>query len=369
VEILQKEQYGEYEQFVRTHPKGDFMQSIHWAEVKYNWKNEVVVSRNENGEIVGGMLVLIRNFRLGLRLLYSPRGPVCDLSDPEVLTDLLEGARVLAKKYKAFLFRCDPTFEETETRLTETFRSVGFRHKENQPDGATMQRRFYYILPDVNQKTVDQMLASFDRKCRYNIRVAQKHGIVCKSCSFEGLDDFYRIYLVTAQRDNFVARPREYFENLLTAFGEDARLYITYYEDTPLTGTVVCNYAGKLSYIYAASDNLYRNYKPNHMMLWEIIQWAIESGCHTFDFMQIPAYCDENSPTYGVYAFKKGFNGRVYTYAGEFDYVFRPAANALFGMMMKAYDAKNELARRLRKRKETPVPAPAEAEKKEQDDQ
>lgn len=53
MEILRREQYREYEEFVSTHPRGEFMQSSHWQEVKNNWQWEAVVSRNEAGKIVG----------------------------------------------------------------------------------------------------------------------------------------------------------------------------------------------------------------------------------------------------------------------------------------------------------------------------
>ena len=53
MEILKKEQYPEYEAFCKSHPQGGFTQSTLWYGVKNNWGHEVVVSRNETGEIVG----------------------------------------------------------------------------------------------------------------------------------------------------------------------------------------------------------------------------------------------------------------------------------------------------------------------------
>ena len=45
MEILQKDRYGEYEEFVSHHRAGSFMQSVRWTRVKYNWDHEIVVSR------------------------------------------------------------------------------------------------------------------------------------------------------------------------------------------------------------------------------------------------------------------------------------------------------------------------------------
>ena len=44
---------AKYEAFLQSHPKGHFMQSPQWAQVKSFWKNEVVTVEDENGRIKG----------------------------------------------------------------------------------------------------------------------------------------------------------------------------------------------------------------------------------------------------------------------------------------------------------------------------
>ena len=109
MEILRREQYPEYEEFVSGHPRGEFMQSTRWQEVKSNWKWEAVVSRDGEGRIVGACGVLIQKMPLfGTTFLYAPRGPVCDIHDQQVLADLKAGVDQLAKTYNAHLFKMDP---------------------------------------------------------------------------------------------------------------------------------------------------------------------------------------------------------------------------------------------------------------------
>ena len=55
MEILKPEQYEEYENFVSRHSKGGFTQSALWRKVKNNWGFEAVVSRNQEGGIVGAV--------------------------------------------------------------------------------------------------------------------------------------------------------------------------------------------------------------------------------------------------------------------------------------------------------------------------
>ena len=92
-QLLAPEQYGEYESFAKNHRYGSFMQSVNWTKVKDNWGHEVLVVRNENNEIVGGVLILIKRMPLGMCMLYAPRGPVCDYLDKDVMAALLEGIK------------------------------------------------------------------------------------------------------------------------------------------------------------------------------------------------------------------------------------------------------------------------------------
>src|SRR6266487_4280547 len=54
-------------------------------------------------------------------------------------------------------------------------------------------------------------------KGRYNIRVAQRHGVsVVQDASERGLEDFQRIYEETAARQGMEAKPPDYFQALLS---------------------------------------------------------------------------------------------------------------------------------------------------------
>ena len=353
-EILSPQQYGEYEAFVKSHRYGNFMQSIHWTKVKNNWGHEVLVVRREDGAIAGGVLVLIKRMPLGFSMLYAPRGPVCDYLEQPVMAQLLEGIRELAKKYNAIFFKCDPMVEETDQAVIQMFRSLGYQIKEGAAESETVQRRFNYILPDIQGKTPDEVIASFSQKTRYNIRVAKRHGVEWRVCGKEGLDDFVMLSHITAERDNFTDRSKAYYAKMLDAFGEDMRLYLCYYEGIPLSGAMCCRYAGKTNYIFGASDSKYRNVMPNYLMQWEMINWALEGNCYIYDFLGIPVNCDPNSPMYGVYRFKKGFNGRAVGYAGEFDYLFKPGFFRLFRTAQESrrryYDFRRWLHQKTEKR-------------------
>lgn len=337
MELLQKDQYAEFEAFASIHPNGHFSQSLEWIAIKSDWGHEVVVSRDEDGKIVGGMLILIKKIPgIGRNMLYSPRGPVCDYTDKSVLSDLTLGIFEVGKKHRAFLFKCDPPVREEDTRAIANFKALSYLHEPHKKDFETVQVRFNYALTDIKGKTEDEVLMSFTQKTRYNIRVAMKHGVECKVCGKEALPDFYRIFKVTSKRDNFIIRPIEYYEKLMDCLGEHMRLYLCYYEGQAVSGALAIQFAGKTWYLYGASDNQYRNVMPNYLMQWNMIKWAIEGGCSVYDFLGIPVNADPNSPMIGVYRFKKGFNGEVVGYAGEFDLILNSYYNNLFKLLSKA---------------------------------
>ena len=178
MEILRQEQYGEYEAFVKAHRAGSFMQSVRWTKVKYNWGHQIVVSRDAAGAIRGGMLILIRKMPLGRALLYAPRGPVCDLHDREVIADLLEGAKEVAKRHKGYLFKMDPYVLTEDEGFIRMARELGFAFTPDMGDFTTFQTRNNYML-DIENKTPEEVMAGFHSKWRYNIRLAQRKGVTC----------------------------------------------------------------------------------------------------------------------------------------------------------------------------------------------
>ena len=50
----------EYKEFMEKHERCNFQQSIEWAKVKSNWKNEIVLAEDEKGKIIGAISILIR---------------------------------------------------------------------------------------------------------------------------------------------------------------------------------------------------------------------------------------------------------------------------------------------------------------------
>ncbi len=327
VEFVTKETLEEYEAFVTAHPKGHFLQSHAWSKQKSEWTWEGIIVRGDDGNIRGAMSVLIRRApSLPYSIMYAARAPVCDIHDKETLSELLDGAKKLASKYRAYVFKLDPDVPLTDTEFADIMTSLGFRHRDTGKNFSGIQPRFVFRL-DVHGRDTEELMASFHSKTRYNIRVAERKGVEVKLCGLEAVGDFSDMMLETGVRDGFVVRNREYFENMLKNLGENCRLYMAYSGDIPIAGTLAIHYGDKVWYLYGASSNRYRNFMPNYLLQWHMIQWAVQLGCRIYDFRGVSGDLSEDNPLYGLYRFKKGFNGDLVEFCGEYDYIFNKPVN------------------------------------------
>ena len=57
------------------------------------------------------------------------------------------------------------------------------------------------------------------------------------------------------------------------------------YQGQALSGAVCVQYGGRTCYVYGASTAVHREVMPNYLMQWEMIRWALQSGCEIYDFV------------------------------------------------------------------------------------
>ena len=324
-EFITEKTLPEYEAFVQSHPKGNFAQSYLWGKQKPMWQWDAIAVRGEDGAIRGSLAVMTRKVPgIGRTLMYGCRGPVCDLDDRETFSQLLDGAKALAKKYKSYVIKIDPDVLSSNTAFSSMLQSFGFRAKEGGKNFEAIQPRYVFRL-NVEGKTEEELLANFHQKWRYNIRLAERKGVTVRICGKEMVPAFSDLMLTTGVRDGFVTRKPEYFAAMLDNLGEHARLYMAFDpNDTPIAGTLAIHYGDKVWYLYGASSNEHRNLMPNYLLQWRMIQWAVETNCRIYDFRGVSGDVSEDNPLYGLFRFKQGFGGDFTEFVGEMDLVLSP---------------------------------------------
>ncbi len=342
----------EYKEFLEKHSRCNFQQSLEWANVKKdNWIPEVILAEDEEGNIIGSLCVWIRKIPIFGNIMYSSRGPVCDIHDIGVMKQLTDGAKELAKKYKAFVLRIEPDIHTEDQMFRDVVTSLGYKIKDDAKDFKDeIQPRFVFRL-DIKDKTEEDILAGFKQKWRYNIKVATKKGVEIKEGTREDLKDFHRIMIETGERDGFIIRPLSYFEKMYDCLGKDhMKILMAYYEGKPISGVIPIFYGNKTWYLYGASSNTHRNLMPNYLLQWEMIKMAIARKDEIYDFRGVSGVVDEKHPQYGLYRFKQGFGATFTEFVGEVYMPYKPLMYSLYKISEKAFRSFRQIKRNIKKK-------------------
>lgn len=319
----------EMESFVSAHPKGHFLQSTIWPAAKPQWSWRGVLSKTESGQVQGALSILIRKMPGGFSLLYAGRGPVCDVHSIDVLRELFDGAAQVAKQCRGYMMQIDPDVLNSDEEFKGHMAALGFDRAADSLNFEGIQPRFVFRL-ELTGKTEEEVMAGFEQKTRYNIRLAGKKGVTTRFWSGDqeipddALTAFSELMETTGKRDRFLVRNKAYFANMLKALGAHGRLYMAYLGDLPISGTLACQYGDKVWYMYGASSNEHRNVMPNYLLQWDMIRWALEGSCRIYDFRGVSGDLSPENPLYGLYRFKKGFNGDFCEFCSLFTMVYKP---------------------------------------------
>ncbi|NLI91108.1 MAG: aminoacyltransferase [Peptococcaceae bacterium] len=350
---LEKDDREEFNSFIQNHPKGHAMQLWEWGDIKgrTGWKPWRMILEAD-GKIFAAATILERRLPfLGSPIFYCPRGPVVEMDDQEKVNAVFRAISGLARKRKAILLKIDPDIPATNQSLKRFLRDSGFKQLDKGKNFEGVQPKFVFRL-DISPDE-DTLLANMHQKTRYNIRLASKKGVTIRIGTREDLPEFFRVLKETTERDNFLVRSYSYFEDLYdtlvpAGFGE---LFIGEYEGKVIAGTFAFITGTKTWYVYGASSNSHRNVMPNYLIQWEMIRWAKAKGCKLYDFRGVSGDLNEDNPLYGLYKFKKGFNGEFTEFIGEWDYVYRPFMYTVWKTAEKIYSGRLKgLLVRLRRR-------------------
>ena len=343
--ILRSErELAEWNNFVAATDECPIIQSTEWGEIKQisGWQ-PIRIAIFEEDKIVGGISILKRKIPLIKNsIFYAPRGPVLDFHNESRFHFLISEIKKVAKSDKAIVLKIDPEILETDSKAIEILRKSNFNFVKKQ-----IQPRATFFV-DLT-KNLDDLLASFKSKTRYNIRLSDRKSVKIKEItSLKGAKIFYEIYLKTAKRDTFIIHNFEYYKKVVETMADKkmVHIFIAYFQKKPIAGVYIFSFGQKIWYVYGASSNEHRNMMPNHALHWEIIKWAKESGYKIYDLWGIPAKPHPKHPLFGVYRFKKGFNGELKKFIGMHDLVFQPLLYNLMNKGIKEYVALRSLIKK-----------------------
>ncbi|NDK09299.1 peptidoglycan bridge formation glycyltransferase FemA/FemB family protein [Candidatus Gracilibacteria bacterium] len=168
----------------------------------------------------------------------------------------------------------------------------------------------YTALIDLTQ-TEDVILAAMKPKGRYNIRLAEKKGVVVEQVEKipYNAKKFYELMQETTSRDDFSGNNLIYYETFLKTI-ESSQLFFAYYDGKVIAAGIFVLDVDVATYYYGASGNTHRNLMAPYLLQWTAICHAKKRGMKTYDFLGVASPDDAESPLAGVTDFKMKLSPR-----------------------------------------------------------
>ena len=311
-----------WDRFLERTPDTGFMQSSWWAEFRATTGYRHFGALVRDGDaVVGGAVVMRLSYADGRCFYYIPEGPVLP-EDESVAADVLDSVlatiedRRRADSRTVSHLRIEPRWLQAPGFLR------GFRALPAFQDVYTEPRTTLCI--DL-RPSEDAILAQMKPKGRYNIRLAQRHGVtVVEDTSECGLADFLRIYTEMTERQRIGRKPDAYFLTLLSGTAPRGRsaLFFAEHQGRRVAAALVLSFGARATYFYGGSLDSHRHVMAPYLLHFEIMRRARLHGHEWYDFWGIAPSNDLDHPWQDISGFKRKFGGHEVTLVPTMDLVY-----------------------------------------------
>ena len=262
------------------------------------------------------------------------------------------------------------------SKVVDNLFKLGFKKVPTE----NMEQVGWMFSLDLEGKDEEQIMKEMKSSTRNKIRKIEKSGIEVNEIGYDELDRFQSIMEETSKRKGFSNRKLSYYQDMYNLFHDkdEVKFFITEldlkkyiynlekdikeredklnslsdakYNDgakknltneiNSITkriddaksiiedkGTEVITLSGSMfmliqpEVIYLSSGNYeeFLKFDSQYLIQWNLIKYGIEHGFKKHNFYGIPANINEHPKDYGIYEFKRGFNGYVEELIGEFE--------------------------------------------------
>jgi lipid II:glycine glycyltransferase (peptidoglycan interpeptide bridge formation enzyme) len=227
---------------------------------------------------------------------------------------MLKKAYEIGQRENAIFIKFEPDVFKDE-------KSIDYPHLAKSPKEAFFPHS--YII-DLSQSEED-LLKAMHSKTRYNIKVAQKHGVVVKEMTNDaGFKIYLNLLLQTTKRQKFYLHTKKYHQDLWSLLKKDkmAHIFIAFYKEQPLSAFMIFTQDKRLFYPYGASSIDHREVMAPTLLMWEVIRFGQKQKLKTFDMWgSLGPQAKKEDWGYGFHRFKQGFGGELKEFVGTYDLV------------------------------------------------
>lgn len=392
----------ENDEFVKANPLCNLLQSSSWADIKSNW-DHCYTGVKKDGKVVASAMVLIKKLPLGFTLFYIPRGPIMDYKDQELVAYMLKELKKHGKKHHCLYIKMDPYILKNQYAIEDVNESIskecaqtmnvlranGALHQGFTKDiMSTIQPRF-----QANVYAVENFEETLPRHTKRLMKDAAKRSVEIEMGGSSLVKEFAGVVAKTENRKKIALRNEEYFQKLMDAYGDDAKILLARVnvkklventqaaldttkkelaelpenqvkkrhrleeqqasqnkdlieykeiaaavdgqEEMVIAGCLSIKYGPTMEMLYAGMDERFKKFMPQYSIYVKQMKWAFENGCHWCNMGGVEGSLDD-----GLTKFKSNFNPTIDETIGEFDL---PVNKSLYKASEMAYKLRKKM--------------------------
>ncbi len=249
---------------------------------------------------------------------YFPKGPL-------PTNAFIKELQTIGNEQNAIYIQLEPNVIKNTNKSLGTSRVLKYSHHP-------LFTKYTFVL-DLT-KSEEELSKAMHPKTRYNIKIAEKHGVTIQEDTTEqGFEEYLKLEKETTDRQGFYAHNNTYHKTMWKIMKDAgiAHIFTATFQGETLAAWIIFVHDGVMYYPYGASSRNHREVMAPNLLLWELVKWGKKQGFHTFDLWgAIGPDPDPQDPWYGFHRFKTGYNPTLIEFIGSYDLILRPVLYKLY---------------------------------------
>jgi len=263
-----------WDEFLRSHPRASLFHSSGWLRglaTTYGYRpTAYTTSRPVEPLRNAAVFCEVESWLTGQRLVSLPFSDHC-----EWLVDKEEDSLAICGALEQSL-------------APERWRYVEVRPLRADPIPMGLPRsqvRYLFHELDLRPK-LETIFGNFHKSSiQRKISRSQRDGLTyCEGSTDLLLNHFYRLLRITRKRHRLPPQPWQWFANLIRYCGDGAKIRVALKNERPVAAMITLRYKDTMIYKYGCSDSRFNRFGSMHLLFWNAIREAKESGLRCFDF-------------------------------------------------------------------------------------
>jgi CelD/BcsL family acetyltransferase involved in cellulose biosynthesis len=261
-----------WKQFISTDPRSSVFHSVGWLkalQATYGYEPAVFTGAAPGGTFTNALVFCrVKSWLTGKRLVSLPFSDHCEplVESVEQLTALLAPARKELAEGQIKYIDIRPL-------------SLAFT------EGIAEAESYFLHVLDLRPSVEELYKKLHGDSIRRKIQRAEREKLELEIGSSEAvLAEFYKLHIITRQRQQLPPHPLAWFRNVLACLGADAQIRIARKDGVAIASIFSVAHKQKMIYKYGCSDAHSHNLGGMQLVFWDLIRRAKEQGFVELDF-------------------------------------------------------------------------------------